>query len=578
MKRFFLLAICAMALASGCQKQETEEFPTFYACAEMNGDAKTALVGSSIHWEDGDLVKVYGDCGYAQYRVTPEADPTSAMMSYNSVTSGNMFGFLPYRIVYPYSLALDGSGNNNVLRVSLPSIQQSVSGELTKNFPMYAESMVHNVVFKNLCGVLRIHLQYPNKNIASIQVSANEALCGTYTINNSGANPILENPIDAGNVLTLYLDSPQSIDEGKNFYLCMPAGTYTNLTLTFVADDNTSCTKSSSASFTVGRSQISSITIPSSGLTFETFIPEGAPLPGLFSVSATNQVRFAPGNLQYTTQGTHAVAAGGTMPGTWRFAEHQWNLVGSLSCLNISYHNNVTPGNVDGSDNAFISSSYTGWIDLFGWGTSGYNNKYPYMTDYDFYNTNSLYGNGNNDISGTNYDWGEYNAISNGGNQPGLWRTLTISEWRHLYSGRTNYSQLFGYATVCGIHCVIFLPDAWVLPIGCSFTPSSRLNVNWNDNVYSFAQWQLMERAGAVALPAAGSRGTTSMHQVGSAGYYWSSTHGYYSYTDDDAEIYIYGINGAYYFFFDEDEEDPYLPNAELQCVGRSVRLVQDNS
>lgn len=166
MKRLFLLAISTMFLAVGCQKQETEVFPTFYASAETSTDAKTALVGSAIHREEGDLVKVFGDCGYAQYRVTPEADPTCAMMSYNSVTSGNMFGFLPYRIVYPYSLALDGSGNNNVLRVLLPGVQQSQTGELTKNFPMYAESMVHNVVFKNLCGILRIHLQHSSKNIA----------------------------------------------------------------------------------------------------------------------------------------------------------------------------------------------------------------------------------------------------------------------------------------------------------------------------------------------------------------------------------------------------------------------------
>ena len=65
-------------------------------------------------------------------------------------------------------------------------------------------------------------------------------------------------------------------------------------------------------------------------------------LVGLFSISPTQQVRFAPGNLQYQAS-----------TNTWRFAEHQWDVIGS--------------------DNSDISSTYSGWIDLFGWGTSGWN-------------------------------------------------------------------------------------------------------------------------------------------------------------------------------------------------------------
>lgn len=116
-------------------------------------------------------------------------------------------------------------------------------------------------------------------------------------------------------------------------------------------------------------------------------------LPGAFSVSATKKVNFSQGNLQYQASTK-----------TWRFAENQYDMIGAA--------------------NSNISSTYNGWIDLFGWGTSGYNNKYPYMTS----TTNADYGDGNNDIAGTNYDWGVYNAISNGGNAKGLWRTLTTAE------------------------------------------------------------------------------------------------------------------------------------------------------
>ena len=69
--------------------------------------------------------------------------------------------------------------------------------------------------------------------------------------------------------------------------------------------------------------------------------PTGS-INGLFSVSATQQVYFSKGNLQYRAS-----------TNTWRFAEHQYDCCGS--------------------NNQSVSSTYSGWIDLFGWGTSGYN-------------------------------------------------------------------------------------------------------------------------------------------------------------------------------------------------------------
>ena len=81
--------------------------------------------------------------------------------------------------------------------------------------------------------------------------------------------------------------------------------------------------------------------------------PDGL-LPGTFSVSAVKKVRFSQGNLQYCASSN-----------IWRFAESQWDYVGSQNPL----HGNPC-GTVTGSDNGNISQTYNGWIDLFGWGTS----------------------------------------------------------------------------------------------------------------------------------------------------------------------------------------------------------------
>ncbi|MBQ0015947.1 MAG: hypothetical protein KBT04_03060, partial [Bacteroidales bacterium] len=275
--------------------------------------------------------------------------------------------------------------------------------------------------------------------------------------------------------------------------------------------------------------------------------PKGA-LSGLFSVSATKKVHFSQGNLQYTTTGEHACADDTTKSGTWRFAEHQYDYVGSASQNGQQY--NEAPGNVSGSDNANISSSYTGYIDLFGWGTSGYNGCNPYLNS----TTNSDYG-PLGDITGTNYDWGVYNAISNGGNVAGKWRTLTYAEWYYLRYTRTNASSKYGPATVNGVHGVVFLPDSWTTPSGCTFTAG--YGNDWATNNYTTTQWEAMEGAGALFSPAAGYRCSTSVSYVGSYGNYWSSKSA--------------GIYGADYLYFDSGS---LYTSDGSRCASHSVRLV----
>ena len=190
-------------------------------------------------------------------------------------------------------------------------------------------------------------------------------------------------------------------------------------------------------------------------------IAEGA---AIFSVSADQQVYFSKGNLQYQAS-----------TGTWRFAEHQYDIIGSA--------------------NSNISSTYSGWIDLFGWGTSGFNNKYPYMTT----DVNTDYGDGNNDIAGTNYDWGVYNPISNGGNKANLWRTLTSEEWSYLLFTRTTTSGIrYARANVHGVNGIVLLPDNWNSAT-YAFTNTNTANATFE--TISDANWNTIEAAGAVFLP-----------------------------------------------------------------------------
>ena len=210
-------------------------------------------------------------------------------------------------------------------------------------------------------------------------------------------------------------------------------------------------------------------------------------LTGKFSVSADEQVFFSQGNLRYQASS-----------GTWRFAENQYDIVGE--------------------DNANISATYTGWIDLFGWGTSGFLNKYPWMTSTDEYD----YTDGTtNDIADTYFDWGKYNAIVNGGQKDGIWRTMTIDEWDYLLKTRPDATLLQGAATVASNRGYVLLPDAWTLPDRMWFTPMAG---NFNVNTYTLQQWKSMEETGAVFLPMTGYRSETEPDDIDRCGLYWTST------------------------------------------------------
>ena len=190
---------------------------------------------------------------------------------------------------------------------------------------------------------------------------------------------------------------------------------------------------------------------------------------GRFTVDANGtQVRFAQGNLQYHVRNK-----------VWQFAERQDSIIGE-------------------SNEERVEANYNNWIDLFAWGATGFNGKNPEMHSHD----NADYALGSKtDITDTNYDWGQYCAISNGGNKAGLWRTLTKDEWMYLFNNRTNASQLFGFGAVNDLHGLILLPDGWTTPAGGHFTA---VVDDRAANNYTLVDWEIMENAGAIFLPDAG--------------------------------------------------------------------------
>ena len=258
-------------------------------------------------------------------------------------------------------------------------------------------------------------------------------------------------------------------------------------------------------------------------------VPEGA-INGLFSINANgDQVYFSQGNLQYRAS-----------TNTWRFAENQQDIIGYA--------------------NSNISSTYDGWIDLFGWGTSGYDDKYPWMTSMN----ETDYGDNQNNIAYTEYDWGQHNPISNGGNQAGLWRTLSSAELGYMIYQRDNWQNLYAMGLVNGWHGLIILPDDFVLPENITFTPDYKLFTD-DVNNFSLEEWSQMESLGAVFLPVAGIREGTQVREVDASGLYWSTD---ILSPDDGAREMWFGAAYIYY--------NPGIGGTIGRHCGISVRLVHD--
>ena len=247
-------------------------------------------------------------------------------------------------------------------------------------------------------------------------------------------------------------------------------------------------------------------------------------IDGRFSVSANKQVLFSKGNLQYNA-GTNI----------WRFAENQYDFIGD--------------------NNANVSSSYNGWIDLFGWGTSGYDYGAVCYQPWSTSTTYSDYGIPN--VLTGNADWG-YNAISNGGNTTGQWRTLTQAEWKYIINSRPGIRYAGGQ--VNNVNGLILLPDGWNENTYTLYGTNTSTGTIYDSNIISLADWKTLENAGAVFLPAAGYRERTTVSNVGSQGYYWAAT------SNNNASAQYLVFSPAIY---------TNLYNSRF--YGQSVRLVLDN-
>ena len=530
---FTLMAavIVLTLVATGCTKETVTlraQFEKFHA---PNGQKLYIQEGTdgdnhstfTPTWENDDPVYVNGS--YTSIQVPASGDPTIQV-----VESSN-----GYTAIFTGGNASNNPVTNNgeAYTFTVPKTQyyNEVNGHQQINAPMYAHTSTGStLLFKNMGALMLITLTNNTANettprdliIDSVTVTASHVpLCGTATITITASDP--DHPTyactqSADEYKTIYLDFTNLQDPivlgatsntTKSVYISVPPvanGQENHYTIRVCAhqSDRTiiKYTHQQSSQQTnngsIGRSQIAQIPfVIDADCPFEIIepLPEGIVENALFTVGTNKQVYFSKGNLQWRycddngALTTHTVVDNQGTRGGWRFADHQYDIIGS--------------GNTN------IASNYNGWIDLFGWATSGYDYKYPYSS----YTTTSSYYSYNGNLStetNKNYDWGVYNAISNGGNMPEKWRTLTRTEWSHLLSDRnvnggTGNGHSYKFVTVNGVQGLLLFKD----------------NYGTADDVAAVASTLDNVPDGCVFLPFAGYRSGTTVTNAG--GYYWSA-------------------------------------------------------
>ncbi len=574
------VALLSALVLSSCQKDhDTVSLKaTINTYLPTGKDAKTYIDNNRyVNWssdnDNCDKVNING----TDYTVSVTGTGNDRVATIAGVTvpanSGDYFAYYPAGRV----LTNDASGWPQVLLPQVQNYRTDANGNQIVEAPMAAwcTQSTHALNFTNLCALLKIELpsnfDISQNEVAYITVSSsNKPLWGKATISGT-TTPVLSGLSLAdlstsdksvtldftnnglhgsdGNSSTSTSGAASGVRRRGPFYIVLPPVTnVSGLTVDIYVFNSTANnnrrtvhlyhnTGSEGVAISIeGNKMYGTGTLTSS----YDVVPD-VPYPGLSSGEFTvarvrtgggwlnptysyKKVRFSLGNLQYRAS-----------TGTWRFAEHQWDALGSA--------------------NSNISQTNGNWIDLFGYGTSGVNYQ-PWQS-----NSNQANYARNTNINNSENDWG-VNEISNGGNQPNKWRTLTHAEWICLLDERDNHNALHRQNVILwnGVKGNVILPD--------DFPTSLANNYNWTR--LPEADWNEVSRRGGIFLPRTGYRNETNItdfpsSSVAGHGNYWTSTWNFNGYED-------YQKNPWFIQLQNGERHGSDLP----YYYGLAVRLVRD--
>ena len=523
-KTYWMILAAGMMCLAAChteqdfleseQGQEAEMW-TEVITATVADDATKATVadGGTFGWVGGtDMIAVHTTTGYV---TSTAADATGASanfsVTYPYSSTRDAYAIFPSYLVTPSAANYGQAGHT--LDVTLPGTYtlEQVSGTATP-CPMIATNTPGaGWAFKQICGLLRLTVTGIPSETRKLTVKFNGMnVSGTFAVQNPATStPYIESAPyyssdreTADDVITITSES--DIANGTVVNIPLPTRTYSDIVvMAYDAAGNGTMvgitTVGTDATYTVNRAVGKKRSIELDNNKF-------------FSIADKKYAFIAPGNLQYQAS-----------MGTWRFATYQYETIG------------INPGNTTVEGRATQSD----WIDLFGWGTSGWEGigdaegRFPYSNAYGtqawrHYGSNRDFSAISQSLVGAykRGDWGMFNTI--GSDQPGTWRTPTgnsSGEWKYLITSR-GIENRFVKATVNNVEGLILLPDYYVLESE-AFNNMNVKSSAYSGNEFDVDGWNALANKGAIFLPVSAWRNSNDSGNInvsGDRGRYWAST------------------------------------------------------
>lgn len=510
-------ALSGLLLMTACEKEneKTVNIPegalriSAESTHSSNG-SKTTVNGTAVYWTDGDVINVNGTEGTVLF-----SEDAAYLSGINN--SVDMYAGFPANII---------SVSSSNITVNIPSSYNydEREGRQKVDLPMvaYAAANSTELQFKHVCAAIQVNVNNAFNSaefyLEKITVSSNShPLCGSVTVspNPLGVTHIPSYSASTASVTMNFGDEEVSVGSGSSKSIQIPVLlTLGSSTISVDIEGH----YANGADFGSGRVDAAAKIVyhNSSSTLLERAKVYPAPctirvsgsaaitkIYPKFSVSSTQKVYFSKGNLQYIASSN-----------TWQFASTQTEVIGNA--------------------NSNISASYSNPIDLFGWGTG--TNPTNTSTDNANYSTFN--------------DWGTRTLYGST-----TWRTLSYNEWAYLLGTRDG--NRFAKAIINSKYGVILFPDNY----SPSITISNINNEGANFVNISTSNWTKLESDGCIFLPTSGFRNGTTITNVASAGYYWTSTSSNATYSRR-----IMFNNSSFY-------SSNYAGNKHN---GMAVRLVQD--
>ena len=476
-----IVLFAAALFMVGC-KNETEQVFKL-EMPEYTGEDKTTFgAGNTTLWTAGDPVLINSTSGNVQ---------SSSSISFSSPISpiNNMFySFYAGRATDPsfnetncsYTFTMPTSYTYTANQLQAPMVGQC---------SYIGPNAVHTIIYSNICTLLKLEFVVIPDQVTI--TSENSALAGVFTETYANGEWTLTAPTATSANKTLTISNP---NYASVMYVPLPAGqhklTITGKTFTKVMNQTVNMQKGVFYAIKCAHK---------------------------FSVSASRQVFFSPGNFEYYNRSDYGSIAnwGGDMGNFYtddradcaRFSPNQWDRKLAANRQEGRY----------GLITRAVPATNT-WIDLFGWGTGtipGYNRADASSTSatigYDQFN-----------------DWGTFygDKLNNNSHCVGSWFTLSRTQWSYLLNLTSNdkRSGKCRIGSVNGVNGLIIAPD--------DFNQSLPQTISSTDFVNNY------QKKGVVFLPAGG-----HMNYLANVNHSWGfsqEVNGYWTSTPVSGETFDY--------------------------------------